>query len=242
MSVSSTLRWRDCDRAMVDVAQLAIGGTAVGTGMNTHPEFGTRVAALLSEMTNLEFVVAPNAFSALASHAELVERAVRSVRSLTDLIKIANDVRWLGSGPRAGLGELRLPENEPGSSMMPGKVNPTQCEAMLMVCVQVHRERHGGRGGRLDGQLRAQRLPARHRAQRVAQRSSAGGRVRQLSHVVCGGARARSGSYRPLRGRVADARDRVDARRSGTTRRRDRRSGPTGKARRCGRRRSPRAC
>jgi len=125
------------DRATREVAQLAIGGTAVGTGLNTHPEFGARVAALLSEMTNLEFTTAPNPFSALASHAELLSASGAFRTLATDLIKIANDVRWLGSGPRAGLGELKLPENEPGSSIMPGKVNPTQCEAMVMVCVQV---------------------------------------------------------------------------------------------------------
>ncbi|MFN8037475.1 MAG: class II fumarate hydratase [Acidimicrobiia bacterium] len=125
------------EQATVGVAQLAIGGTAVGTGVNTHPEFGARVAALLSEMTHLPLTVAPNAFAALAAHAELVY-ASGALRTLaTDLLKIADDVRWLGSGPRAGLGELRLPANEPGSSIMPGKVNPTQCEAMIMVCLQV---------------------------------------------------------------------------------------------------------
>ncbi len=117
--------------------ELAIGGTAVGTGLNTHPEFAERAAAKIAELTGLPFVTAPNKFAALASHGPLV-MASAGVRTLaTDLMKIANDIRWLGSGPRCGIGELQLPENEPGSSIMPGKVNPTQSEAMTMVCVQV---------------------------------------------------------------------------------------------------------
>jgi fumarate hydratase class II len=117
--------------------ELAIGGTAVGTGLNTHPEFAERAAAKIAELTGLPFVSAPNKFAALASHGPLV-MASGGVRTLaTDLMKIANDIRWLGSGPRCGIGELQLPENEPGSSIMPGKVNPTQSEAMTMVCVQV---------------------------------------------------------------------------------------------------------
>jgi len=116
---------------------LAIGGTAVGTGLNTHPEFAERAAAKIAELTGLPFRSAPNKFAALASHDDLVF-AHGAVRTLAvSLMKIANDVRWLGSGPRAGLGELVLPENEPGSSIMPGKVNPTQSEAMTMVCIQV---------------------------------------------------------------------------------------------------------
>ncbi len=117
--------------------ELAIGGTAVGTGINTHPEFAERAAAKIAELTGLPFVSAPNKFAALASHDGLV-MASGAVRTLAvSLMKIANDIRWLGSGPRAGIGELVLPENEPGSSIMPGKVNPTQSEAMTMVCVQV---------------------------------------------------------------------------------------------------------
>jgi fumarate hydratase class II len=116
---------------------LAIGGTAVGTGLNTHPEFAERAAARIAELTGLPFRSAPNKFAALASHDDLVY-AHGAVKTLAvSLMKIANDVRWLGSGPRAGLGELLLPENEPGSSIMPGKVNPTQSEALTMVCVQV---------------------------------------------------------------------------------------------------------
>jgi fumarate hydratase class II len=117
--------------------ELAIGGTAVGTGLNSHPEFADRVAAEIATLTGLPFVSAPNKFAALAAHDGLVQ-ASGTLRTLAvSLMKIANDVRWLASGPRAGLGELILPENEPGSSIMPGKVNPTQSEALTMVCVQV---------------------------------------------------------------------------------------------------------
>jgi len=117
--------------------ELAAGGTAVGTGLNTHPEFGTRVAEAIAGLTGLPFVTAPNKFAALAAHDALVA-ASGALRTLAvSLTKIADDLRWLGSGPRCGLGELVLPANEPGSSIMPGKVNPTQCEAMIMVCIQV---------------------------------------------------------------------------------------------------------
>jgi fumarate hydratase class II len=117
--------------------ELALGGTAVGTGLNAPARFGELVARKIAELTGLPFVSAPNKFAALASHDPLV-MASGALRTLAvSLMKIANDLRWLGSGPRAGLGELRLPANEPGSSIMPGKVNPTQCEAMTMVCVQV---------------------------------------------------------------------------------------------------------
>ena len=117
--------------------ELAIGGTAVGTGLNTHPEFGARVAAALTERCGLPFAAAPNKFAALAAH-DAVVAAHGALRTLAvALMKIANDVRWLASGPRSGLGEIRIPENEPGSSIMPGKVNPTQCEALTMLCAQV---------------------------------------------------------------------------------------------------------
>ena len=116
---------------------LAIGGTAVGTGLNSHPKFGDAVAAHLAAMTSIPFVSAPNKFMALSSHGEFVY-ASGALKSLAaSVMKIANDLRWLASGPRCGLGELSLPENEPGSSIMPGKVNPTQCEAITMVAVQV---------------------------------------------------------------------------------------------------------
>ncbi len=118
--------------------ELAAGGTAVGTGLNTHPEFGERVAAAIAALTGQPFVTAPNKFAALAAHDALVfaHGAIKTLAA--SLIKVADDLRWLGSGPRSGLGELRLPENEPGSSIMPGKVNPTQSEAMIMVGIQVY--------------------------------------------------------------------------------------------------------
>jgi fumarate hydratase class II len=118
--------------------ELAIGGTAVGTGLNTHPEFAERASAKIAALTALPFRSHPNKFAALSAHYELVFASGALETLSTSLMKIANDVRWLGSGPRGGLGELNLPENEPGSSIMPGKVNPTQCEAMTMVAVQVH--------------------------------------------------------------------------------------------------------
>jgi fumarate hydratase class II len=118
--------------------ELAIGGTAVGTGLNTHPEFAVRVSAKIAELTGLPFRSHPNKFAALSAHDELVFASGALATLSASLMKIANDVRWLGSGPRCGLGELTLPENEPGSSIMPGKVNPTQSEAMTMVAVQVH--------------------------------------------------------------------------------------------------------
>jgi len=119
------------------VFELALGGTAVGTGLNSHPRFAEVVAQKIADETNLAFVSAPNKFSALAAHDALVFLSGALKATAVALLKIANDVRWLGSGPRCGLGEMRLPENEPGSSIMPGKVNPTQCEAMTMVCAQV---------------------------------------------------------------------------------------------------------
>lgn len=128
---------RRVEQVLPDLYELAIGGTAVGTGLNTHPEFAERVALHIARLTGLRFVSAGNKFSALASHDPFVF-ASGALKSLaTALMKIANDIRWMGSGPRCGLNELRLPENEPGSSIMPGKVNPTQSEAMTMVCVQV---------------------------------------------------------------------------------------------------------
>jgi len=125
------------DACLPSLYPLAIGGTAVGTGLNTHPEFGDRVAAEIARQSGLPFLGATNKFAALASHDGMV--AVHgSLKVLAvALMKIANDIRWLASGPRSGLGEIAIPENEPGSSMMPGKVNPTQCEALTMVCCQV---------------------------------------------------------------------------------------------------------
>ncbi|HEV2427791.1 MAG TPA: class II fumarate hydratase [Acidimicrobiales bacterium] len=125
------------DQALQGLYELAAGGTAVGTGLNTHPEFGVRVAAAIAELTHQPFVTAPNKFAALAAHDALVFAHGALKTLAVSLTKVADDLRWLGSGPRSGLGELRLPENEPGSSIMPGKVNPTQCEAMMMVAIQV---------------------------------------------------------------------------------------------------------
>jgi len=128
----------DCRLAVERLYDLAIGGTAVGTGLNAHPEFGERVAKRIAQLTELPFRSHPNKFTALASHDDFVF-ASGALKTLgAALMKIANDIRWLGSGPRAGIGELSLPENEPGSSIMPGKVNPTQSEAMTMVVVQVY--------------------------------------------------------------------------------------------------------
>jgi fumarate hydratase class II len=120
-----------------DVYELAIGGTAVGTGLNTHPEFAVRCSKRIAHLTGLPFTSAPNKFAALAGHDALVMASGALKTLACSLMKIANDIRWMGSGPRCGLAELTLPENEPGSSIMPGKVNPTQSEAMTMVCVQV---------------------------------------------------------------------------------------------------------
>jgi fumarate hydratase, class II len=123
--------------ALKAVHTLAIGGTAVGTGLNTHPEFGKRVAATLAAKLDLPLVLADNLFAAMSGHEALVAFHAALRMLAIALTKIANDIRLMGSGPRAGLGELQLPENEPGSSIMPGKVNPTQVEALTMVCTQV---------------------------------------------------------------------------------------------------------
>lgn len=123
--------------ALPKLYQLALGGTAVGTGLNTHPQFAVMAAQEIARITALPFVSAPNKFAALAANDAMVSASAALRTLAVALMKIANDIRWLGSGPRCGLNELILPENEPGSSIMPGKVNPTQCEAMTMVCVQV---------------------------------------------------------------------------------------------------------
>ena len=125
------------DAALPLLYELALGGTAVGTGLNAHPQFAARVADQIASLTGLPFVTAPNKFQALAGHEPLAFASGALKALAAGLMKIANDIRWLASGPRCGLGELTIPENEPGSSIMPGKVNPTQSEAMTMVCVQV---------------------------------------------------------------------------------------------------------
>ncbi len=126
------------EQALDGLYDLAIGGTAVGTGLNAHPEFAERVAKKITELTGLPFRSHGNKFAALSAHDEIVFAQGAMETLAASLMKISNDIRWLASGPRCGLGELAIPENEPGSSIMPGKVNPTQCEAMTMVCVQVH--------------------------------------------------------------------------------------------------------
>src|SRR5947209_4073475 len=129
---------RRLEQVLEGLYDLAIGGTAVGTGLNTHPEFAERAARKIAELTGLPFRSHPNKFAALSAHDEIVFAQGAMETLAASLMKISNDIRWLASGPRSGLGELIIPENEPGSSIMPGKVNPTQCEAMTMVCVQVH--------------------------------------------------------------------------------------------------------
>ncbi len=119
------------------LTEIPLGGTAVGTGLNTHPDYAVKVAAKISEITGKKFATAPNKFEAMAGKDALVEMSGTMKTLAASLLKISNDIRWLGSGPRCGIGEISLPENEPGSSIMPGKVNPTQSEAMTMVCAQV---------------------------------------------------------------------------------------------------------
>lgn len=125
------------EEVLPELYELAAGGTAVGTGLNTHPQFASKVAQHIAQLTGLPFSTAPNKFAALASHDGLVFAHSAMKTLACALMKIANDIRWLASGPRCGIGELIIPENEPGSSIMPGKVNPTQSEAMTMVCAQV---------------------------------------------------------------------------------------------------------
>ena len=125
------------ESALPRLRNLAQGGTAVGTGLNTYKGFDAKIAAAVSKATGLEFHTAPNKFEALAAHDAIVEAHGQLNTLATSLFKIAQDIRFLGSGPRCGLAELKLPENEPGSSIMPGKVNPTQCESMTMICTQV---------------------------------------------------------------------------------------------------------
>ena len=125
------------ESALADLYELALGGTAVGTGLNTHPDYASNVAEIIAEITGLPFETAPNLFAQIAAHDAIIAASGAMSTPRTSLMKIANDIRWLGSGPRCGFGELSLPANEPGSSIMPGKVNPTQAEALTMVCAQV---------------------------------------------------------------------------------------------------------
>ena len=125
------------ESSLPHLCELALGGTAVGTGLNTHPEFSERTVAELVKQTNLPFITSPNKFESLAANDALVNTHGALKTLAVSLIKISNDIRWLASGPRCGIGELKIPENEPGSSIMPGKVNPTQSEALIMLCCQV---------------------------------------------------------------------------------------------------------
>jgi fumarate hydratase class II len=140
--------------ALPRLYELALGGTAVGTGLNTHPQFAEKSAAKIAELTGYPFISARNKFESLAAHDAMVEFSGVLKTLACSLMKIANDIRWLGSGPRCGIGEIRLPENEPGSSIMPGKVNPTQCEAVTMICAQVFGNdvavNFGGAGGNFE--------------------------------------------------------------------------------------------
>ena len=124
-------------KVLPELLELALGGTAVGTGLNTHPQYADRVAAKISELSGKSFVSAPNKFAALAAHDAFVGTSGALKQLAVALMKIANDVRWLSSGPRSGIGEIRIPENEPGSSIMPGKVNPVMCESMMQVAAKI---------------------------------------------------------------------------------------------------------
>ena len=148
---------RQLEAALPGLKTLALGGTAVGTGLNCPAGFAEKVAEVVSELTGKQFKTSPNKFHALTSKDDLVF-AHGALKALAcNMMKIANDVRWLASGPRDGLGEIFIPENEPGSSIMPGKVNPTQCESVTMVRGSGDRQRHRGGHGGVAGQLRAER-------------------------------------------------------------------------------------
>ena len=168
------------ESTLPDLMQLAQGGTAVGTGLNAPKGFAEKVAARIAEITGMPFTSAPNKFEALAAHDAMVmsHGAINTVAA--SLFKIANDIRLLGSGPRSGLGELALPENEPGSSIMPGKVNPTQCEALTQVCVQVFGNHTAITFAGSQGHFRAQRLQPGHGLQLLAVRAADGRREREL--------------------------------------------------------------
>jgi fumarate hydratase class II len=173
---------RAIKNALEAVRELALGGTAVGTGLNTPKGYDVLVAKHIATLTGYPFVTAPNKFEALAAHDAMVELSGALKRAAVALMKIANDTRMLSSGPRSGIGEIIIPDNEPGSSIMPGKVNPTQPEAMTMVCAQVM-----GNDVAVSGPLRAQRVQARHRGQRAAERAPHWRCVRELQRQVRGG-------------------------------------------------------
>ena len=191
--------------------ELAIGGTAVGTGLNTHPEFAERAAAKIAELTGLPFRSHPNKFAALSAHDELVFASGALVTLSASLMKVANDIRWLSSGPRCGLGELIIPENEPGSSIMPGKVNPTQSEAMTMVAVQVHGNNAAIAFRRQPGELRAECLQAGDDLQLHALGAAADRYLRHVCGVLRGGDGGESPAHQRVRGEVPDAGDRAQS-------------------------------
>ena len=204
---------RGADRVAATVPallELALGGTAVGTGLNSHAQFAARVAEVIAELTGYPFVTAPNKFEALAAHDAVVNASGALKTVAAALMKVANDVRWLASGPRSGIGELTIPPNEPGSSIMPGKVNPTQAEALTMVAVQVMgNDAAIGFAGRLR-QFRTQRLQAGADLQSAAIDRPAGRRRGQFPPPLRGRHRRRPGADRGAGGTVADAGHRVD--------------------------------
>src|SRR6202044_226390 len=156
---------RHVESTLPHLYQLALGGTAVGTGLNAHPEFAVKVAAVIGKLTGLPFETAPNKFEVMAA-ADALVFAHGALKTLAaSLMKIANDIRWLASGPRCGLGEWSIPENEPGSSIMPGKVNPTQSEAVTMLCCQVFGKdvavNFGGASGNFELNVFRQNSPRR---------------------------------------------------------------------------------
>ena len=187
------------EQVLEGLYDLAIGGTAVGTGLNAHPEFAERAAKKIAELTGLPFRSHPNKFAALSAHDELVFAQGALETLSASMMKIANDIRWLASGPRCGFGELIIPENEPGSSIMPGKVNPTQSEAMTMVCAQVHGATACRRLRRVARQLPAQRLQARDHLQFPPLSHPAHGRKPRVCRIHDQRYRSRSCKNRSLR-------------------------------------------
>ncbi len=193
--------------ALPGLCQLAIGGTAVGTGLNAPEGFGERVAAVLRTLTGHPFVSAPNKFQALGSHEAAVAASGALKTLACALMKIANDIRWLASGPRAGFGELRIPENEPGSSIMPGKVNPTQSEALTMVCAQVLANDVAINIGGGVREFRAERLQAADLPQPAAVGQAPGGRRRLVPRALRGGDRTEPRPHPPAPGELPHAGD-----------------------------------
>jgi len=185
--------------------ELAAGGTAVGTGLNAPPGFADQIAAEIAKATGYPFITAANKFAAQGGLDAMVGAAAGLRALAVPLMKIANDIRWLASGPRCGLGELILPANEPGSSIMPGKVNPTQCEAMVMVCIQVLADDNRDRVRRIAGQLRAQRHAPGHHQQLPALRHDPRRRLRQAPPVLHRGHPGEPGPDRQLREPVSHA-------------------------------------